>query len=661
MKKENNNTFSIFDSVLEEVTADASPKIDVVNLTFESAVSMNWTELFSGFDSICAITFSSGVGFMYKLLDMFETAEVIFGCEDVMSNTVQEIMAYQNRLIERMRDELSDKKQAMLARIDSGEVRFYVSRGKISHEKMYLLSSRDGRKRVITGSANMSYNAFSGTQRENICCIDGERAYDWYFESFSRLKSESSDEITHKAIDIADISENIDELPISQTIKVNKVVEIVPDRDNDENVEFSLDTRNLANRLTPLMPKADRKTGRILVSSDMITKLRRQLRDDEIKKKEQESVYPRLVIDTDTAKVTLNDSLLDLNPPENEVARDVRLFIRYMDGYSQFHGNFTDMQQRYFEFANWFFCSPFMAKMRDMAARFDQNRLPYPVFGLIYGQSKAGKTSFLETLLKMMIGQKPKIPAQEFTRSSIEGLKHKVEGCPIIVDDMVNTRFNQHAIETIKTEDFGISEHLINYPAVVISANEDVKAVSPEIIRRTVICRVEAGLTNTEVMTNNVVRSVQKEIGTAFYREYLRRMLEIVPNLVEQLKSDDSDRSPDILKESSDVIYDIIAEHSEIPAYVRHLTLENYFSEKVTGKYAIKTIQNAWRTSPKTFTVDERRNELRYDAGATYEADRIIKELPENLEAAKSRDSIIMNLNEAREFFGVKFKKSWLW
>ena len=46
MKKENNNTFSIFDSVLEEVTADASPKIDVVNLTFESAVSMNWTELF---------------------------------------------------------------------------------------------------------------------------------------------------------------------------------------------------------------------------------------------------------------------------------------------------------------------------------------------------------------------------------------------------------------------------------------------------------------------------------------------------------------------------------------------------------------------------------------------------------------------------------------
>ena len=49
------------------------------------------------------------------------------------------------------------------------------------------------------------------------------------------------------------------------------------------------------------------------------------------------------------------------------------------------------MQRRYFEFANWFFCSPFMACMRDMAVRYNQNLLPYPVFGLVYGQSKAGK------------------------------------------------------------------------------------------------------------------------------------------------------------------------------------------------------------------------------------------------------------------------------
>lgn len=123
----------------------------------------------------------------------------------------------------------------------------------------------------------------------------------------------------------------------------------------------------------------------------------------------------------------------------------------------------------------------------------------------------------------MMIGQKAKLSAPEFTRSNIESLKRIVKGAPIIVDDLTNTRFSQHAIETIKNDSFGVAEQLTHYPAVVISANEDVKAVAQEIIRRTVICRVQAGLTNTEVMRSSVVRTVQREIGTAFYREYLRK------------------------------------------------------------------------------------------------------------------------------------------
>ena len=110
---------------------------------------------------------------------------------------------------------------------------------------------------------------------------------------------------------------------------------------------------------------------------------------------------------------------------------------------------------------------------------------------------------------------------------------------------------------------------------------------------------------------------------------------------------------------SSQIIVDIIGEFClELPEYIRPLTLENYFSEQVTGKYAIKTIQNAWKTSRKSFVINERNNELRYNAGATYEADRLMKELPETLEAHKSRDWVIMNLDEARQFFEVKFKRS---
>ena len=204
-----------------------------------------------------------------------------------------------------------------------------------------------------------------------------------------------------------------------------------------------------------------------------------------------------------------------------------------------------------------------------------------------------------------------------------------------------------------------MSEHLTNYPAVVISANEDVKAVAPEVIRRTVICRVEAGLTNTEVMKSNIVRIVQQKIGTAFYREYLRRMLDIIPNMIEQMKGDDSESAPDILAVSSKIIVEIIREHSEnIPQYIRELSLEDYFSEHVTGKHAKKTIINAWKTSPKSFEVLPKVNELRYNAGQTYEADRLMKELPETLEARKAREYVIMNLTEAKSFFDIEFKRS---
>jgi len=654
------DTISLFDmgdDCLGGSTTGA--KLDVVKLNYDSAESVTWQELFEGFNTLHAITFSSGVNFVYKLLGMFDSAEIIFGCEAVMSYTLQEVMAYQDKLIERMRDKASDAKLNLLTRIDNGSVRFFVSRTQLSHEKLYLLVADDGRKRVIMGSANMSYNAFGGVQRENICYIDGDSAYDWYLNTFMELKENSTDEIKRSALDKADLAENIIELPIAGTIKTNKVLVIEPVKENSEEVRFILDTHKLAETLTPMLPKADRKNGKLTVVPDTIVKLRRQLINETVKEKELRSEYPQLVIDAFHGAASLNGEPLDLNPNSESVAEDVALFLKYMDGYSKFHGDYIGMQYRYFEFANWFFCSPFMGVMRDMAARYDQNKLPYPVFGLVYGQSKAGKTSFLETLLKMMIGQKPKVSAPDFTRSSIENLKRTVQGAPIIVDDLTNTRFNQHAIETIKNDDFGAGEHLINYSAVVISANEDVKAVAPEVIRRTVICRVEAGLTNTEVMKSNVVRSVQQKIGTSFFREYLRHMLELVPDLLEALKADDDENTPDILKCSSEVICSIFSENAEtLPEYIRPLSLENYFSEQVTGKYAIKAIQNAWKTSRKSFVITPRNNELRYNAGAPYEADRLMKELPETLEAHKSREWVVMNLDESRHFFEINFKKS---
>ena len=635
--------------------------LDVVRMEFVEAETLRWQDLFSGFDSLRAITYSSAIGFVYQLVDMFKDVEVIFGSEEVLSYTLQEIMAYQCKMIDRMRDTASKMKVDLMSRVEANTLHFFIARAKLSHEKIYLLSSSDGRKRVVMGSANMSFAAFGGKQRENICYLDGNRAYDWYLHSYNEFRDECTDQVFKETLAIADDGAHIEEIPIAQTIRVKKALMLETVGAPQEEIQFALDVKGLAARFAPSVPRPDKK-GKILLSPEKIKIIRRQIVADQTKEKELRSEYPQLEVFVDECSVKLNGELLDLAPSSKAIAQDVSLFLRYMGGYEKFHGDVTGMQRRYFEFANWFFCSPFMGCMRDMAVRYNQNTLPYPVFGLVYGQSKAGKTSFLETLLKMMIGQKTKISAPDFTRSSIENLKRTVKGAPIIVDDLTNTRFNQHAIETIKNDDFGIADHLVHYPAVVISANEDVKAVAPEVIRRTVVCRVQAGLTNTEVMRNNVVRTMQREIGTAFYREYLRRMLDVVPELLEEIKCDEDESAPDILAVSSEIIVSIIQEYTEgdLPAFVRKLTLEDYFSERVTGSYAMKAICDAWKTSQASFDVSERTNELRYNAGATWEAERILKELPETLEARKSRDCLVMNLNDVREFFGIDFKKSWL-
>ncbi|MDA8226316.1 MAG: phospholipase D family protein [Desulfitobacterium hafniense] len=643
-------------NLFSEPSRSGNP-IDVVQMEFVEAKSMLWQDLFKGFDRMYAITYSSGMKFICDLLETFQYAEVIFGFDDVMTYSLQEIMAHQLKTIERLRLTSSKTKIDLVAKIDDGSLKMFVARKKLSHEKIYLLESKDGKKRVIAGSANMSYSAFSGKQRENISYIDGDKAFDWYKNSFDELKEMSSDNISIPALTVADDSEKIDEIPIMKTIQIKKALVIEPDTDLKEDIRFVLDVKNLVNKFTPYMPKPDKK-GKLILAPETVVQTKRRLIGAAVQEKELRSQYPQLFIDIPLAQVSLNKNILDLSPATAEIKNDVDLFLEYMAGYQRFHGDPEGMQYKYYAFANWFFTTPFMAIMRNMAVKYNQNLLPYPVFGLVYGQSKAGKTTFLETLLKMMIGQKTKVSAPDFTRSTIDGLKKNVQGAPIIVDDLTQTRFSQHAIETIKNDDFGVVDNITTYPAVVISANEDVKAVAAEVVRSTDICHVQAGLKNTELMKTSTVRRVQRNIGTAFYREYLRRMIGEIPELLDVLKNDEDQEAPDILELSSEILYEIILEHSSaVPKYVRKLTLDDYFSEKVTGSQAIKKIQTAWQINRKAFDINKKHGQLRFNAGQTWEADRIIKELPEDLEAHKSGEWIVMDLSKAGEFFGINFSR----
>lgn len=504
------------------------------------------------------------------------------------------------------------------------------------------------------GSANMSFSAFGGNQRENICYFDGDKAYEWYMSCYESLRENSTQNITKEAL----ICNDINSLPISQAVRQEKCIVIEPVSDDmKDDIQFSLNVHKLAKRYSSVTPKPD-KNGKITLIPKKIDTMCKKIAE---KRKDKPKIEPpELVVSVDDQTVSLNGTLLDLCPSDEEVQKDIALFIQYMDGFASFHGDTQAMQRRYYEFANWFFCTPFLAYLRDTAIRNNLKPYAYPVFGLIYGPSKAGKTSLLELLLRMMIGQSPKVPARNFTSSGIDALKRSIKGSPIIVDDLAKKRFTEHAIENIKYDDFGVDEHLIQYPAVVISANEDIKVVQQEIARRTVICRAECSLTNREAMCGKTVSAIQKNIGTAFYREYLKRMLVITAKLGKEIGSDESDIAPDAFAASSEVLYEMFAKFDQIPQYIRKLSFDDYFGEKVIGKHAIETISAAWRSSPEAFGVSQKTNELYYDIGDKWDARNIAQELPENVLLQQINTKIVMNLNEAQNFFGISFRKPFL-
>ena len=95
----------------------------------------------------------------------------------------------------------------------------------------------------------------------------------------------------------------------------------------------------------------------------------------------------------------------------------------------------------------------------------------------------------------------------------------------------------------------------------------------------------------------------------------------------------------------------------EIPEYIRKLNLKDYFDERNTGSNVIQIIRTAWENNKSQFVIDSKTNRIKYNTGNIYDAMRIVKELPETLEPKASRELVIMKLDEAKEFFGVEFKK----
>ena len=646
--------------------------LSVVKAVYADTVETNWEELFDGFDRLYAITFSSGIEFVNKVINKFSYAEVVFGCEKIIASDIAAIMSVQIDSVQRL---AKSKSAGNLAnRLYDGSLQLYVSRDTKSHEKIFILESADHKRvRVITGSANMSASAFCGIQRENLVCFDDEAAFSHYKVLFETFKETCSDNVSYKAVvntmNQKDyLKENIKEVPVFQSIEKQKLVFLEQAQPEDE-VEYEIvaDVKKMQELVKPIMPKMAVQANRIVVAAEPMRVFTK--RYTEVRRVAAEAVkqLPKLHIDYDAGTMTFNDENIDLNPNLSEVAKNIKSIQKFFSGMDYFYGDVEQAKKDYFKYMTWYLATPFMAYLRYFASRNNYDTKLFPMYGVIYGDSNGGKTTFIKFLVKLMCGETVKMnTTEDFTATRIDGLKRVCEGLPLNIDDLAKTQFQNHSERVIKNDEWGISDRLVNYPAVSITSNK-ITSLTKDLSKRAIICRIGAKIDNERGAKNSKrVNESMSELTTAFYGEYVRRMLVSIDEMTTEMRENANGKEyfPDIFHASSSVIADIFeACGIDLPDYVRILYYNDYMGDESIGRAAIEKIELAWQADPSKFRVDKKQNRLIYtypQDGPWYELKYIADELPNSLEAEISGgNQLIMNYEQAQELFGIKFRR-WL-
>lgn len=655
---------SLFEDIADFGEVEVTNNITIVNATFRDSKKTNWQELFDGFDELYAITFSSGIQFMENVMEKFSYVEVIFGCEGVLNSEIESILAMEAKVLEKLTKSKSAVKIA--ERMDNGTLELLVSKDTKSHEKIFILRSKDGRNRVITGSANMSASAFCGYQREDIVCFDDADAFEYYMDRFSDFKIKCSNKVSPVTFssmveDPEFINDHIDEIPLFQEVKDKSCV-ILEQSDDGEIEELVVaNVKGFESEIKPLLPQVKSK-HKIIIDKEFVKKATKRYDDANVVKKETQKRLPKLNINYDANSITFNGKDMNLKPDANHIKADIKCFENYMESMSSFYGEWEQGQKDYYAFMNWYFVSAFMPYLRYIGQKNGYGVIPFPVFGIIYGESNGGKSTFLSLLSKMMCGViVPANKSEDFSGREMNKLKCSCEGLPINIDDLAKSQYDNNYEKVIKDDGWGINEGFINYPAVAITTNT-VTSLKQEVTKRVVACHIEMTL-DKEIGAMNAkkINESIRNMTTSLYGEYARRMLTEIANMVAEMKNGDEEYFPDVFKVSSVILKSIFDEYDdEVPTYVRNLEYKDYFGNKAVGKNAINKIKDAWENDKKSFSIDRRKNKLIYsykDSSRTFELKHIQQELPPVLKARVMSSSLIMELDSACEVFGIKFKK----
>lgn len=652
-----NNTFEVIHGEGESL----DEIINVSKMSYIESNSLTWRDLFRGFNDIKVITFSYGLKFIETVMHLFNTGEIIIGCENLINKSAAELFAIQEFATRHIANN-----NYLQQRISNGEFRFYVVKDLVSHQKIYLLKSEDGRVRTIFGSANMSEIAWNGEQIESYFYSDDISFYEDYLKKYETLKDFSTDKISVPAVPIKASEDDLVELPIMKTIEKKGTI-VVTEPDSNDEPEYAFTKNRLSqkweNAFKDAKIKPD-KNGKTLIKTSNLFDIKKNFDAAREKKKEREKVSPPFELDYNEKTAKYKDEFINLNPSGDDVKKDISNLLKYMSGFDKFTNDTVKLKKSYWKILNYMFLSPFMAKLRYEADSYKYDKRFFPIYLLIQGVSDAGKTAFVETVQRLMYGETlPKLDKTFFSSKPMAGLKETVKGCTLLIDELTPTYW-KYAREIVKADDYLAKNGFINHPAFVMTSNE-VKSVAADLSKRIIYVNVNNRLGKEEAALNDkYISNLRNSMSNAFYGEYLKHMFDAVENLIDKMKScDDEHWYPDIFEISTSIIKGIISKYNfDIPKELEDFKWIDYMGESVISEKAINMLKDEFEHNKGIFKVNKN-NKLEVDFSGYDKTDAEIKvkvledELPAKLECKAVGLKVIMKNEFVEEYVGITVKR----
>ena len=632
-----------------------------------------WPELFSGYSKLKAITFSSSLDFLLRFVPQFEDVEIVFGSERILSKahmalaqasqTVEaygftDALADHKVLTESLAQYLGQHGRDLLKRVLEGTLRFRLLSQRPSHEKLYLLSGETG-FRVVTGSANLSAQAFEARQQEIYVAFDGESAWS-AFEAYYQRDWAHSAPIDADLIVVRNADGNteartgslaLNDVPIARVLKAGVVIREEPPRAiaSDFGANSLRDAEKLGSELREL-PLPRSRSGQTIVDAGALVKALRHFQTRPVADPAEDRIVRGQILFP--SREVLLDGSLWLSPgdavPMEAVRRDAQLMTDYIESFSVFFGDAQGAVDAYWAFLVWLYSAPAAPYLRQAAIPVGIDPWVYPVYAVLYGRSSGGKTLFTRIGARSMFGFEKMIRSGVFTAVRTLGLREKLGAIPLLVDDVTRDKFTEHVPNLVRTD----QDRSDCYAPVVITTNKDVTAIPADVSKRMVTCHIDAAIPENKSITGQIARRVTKEIGTDLFRAYLLRLLPQV-QIMRATLDEGQPGFPDLLEASSDILRELFTESlGSVPPWARRLSFHDYFGirhRKFSEQLAVMLAESEERV-----VVNRKTREISINFGGdTNQANQFAKTVPEFVLKGRFADAVRLDLDALEKEMGL--------